>query len=301
MSIIEKINPSRKNLKRLARQAELREAQADHKIIIRPPKGWTPINFRDLWIYRELVYFMTLRNLQVRYKQSVLGIGWAILRPFLTMVVFSIFFGGFAKIPTDNSIPYPIFTFAGILPFELFSKAISDTSNSLVANSHMITKVYFPRIILPLSSVFSTLVDFAIGFVVLLGMMLFYHITPSIQALWAIPVYLLLAVVSAMGIGLWLSAMNVLYRDINYITPFINQLWMYVTPIAYSSTLVSAKWQVLYSLNPMKAVVDGFRWCLLGGPQPGATAWISVSVAVALLISGVFYFSRMERTFADMV
>jgi lipopolysaccharide transport system permease protein len=301
MSIIEKNDPSKKNMKRLARQAALREAQADHKIIIRPPKGWTPINFRDLWLYRELVYFLTLRNVQVRYKQSVLGILWAILRPFLTMVVFSIFFGGFAKIPTDNSIPYPIFTFAGILPFELFSRAISDTSTSLVANSHMITKVYFPRIILPISSVFSTLLDFVIGFVVLLGMMLFYHITPSVQALWAIPVYLLLAIVSAMGIGLWLSAMNVLYRDINYITPFINQLWMYITPIAYSSTLVSEKWQVLYSLNPMKAVVDGFRWCLLGGPQPTSTAWISVGVAVVLLISGMFYFSRMERTFADMV
>ena len=301
MSIIEKADLSKKKVKRLARQTAMRETQDDHKIIIRPPKGWTPINFRDLWMYRELIYFMTLRNIQVRYKQSLLGIMWAILRPFLTMVVFSIFFGGFAKIPTDNNIPYPIFTFAGILPFELFSKAISDTSNSLVHNSHMITKVYFPRMILPISSVFSTVLDFVIGLAVLIGMMLYYHITPSIQALWAIPVFLLLAMVSALGIGLWLSAMNVLYRDINYITPFINQLWMYITPIAYSSTLVSEKWQVLYSINPMKAVVDGFRWCLLGAPQTTSTAWISAGVAVILLISGLFYFRRMERTFADMV
>jgi len=301
MSIFAKVNPSKKNVKRLARKATLQVAQDDSKIIIRPPKGWTLINFRDLWLYRELVYFMTLRNLQVRYKQSVLGILWAVLRPFLTMVVFSIFFGGFAKIPTDNSIPYPIFTYAAILPFDLFSKAITDTSNSLVANSHMITKVYFPRIILPLSSVLGTLLDFFIGFLVLIGMMFFYHITPSLNAVWAIPVYLLLAMVSALGMGLWLSALNVLYRDINYIAPFINQLWMYITPTAYSSTLVSDKWQILYSLNPMKAVVDGFRWCLLGGPPPTSTAWISVAVAVVLLVSGLFYFSRMERTFADMV
>ena len=301
MSIFETVNPSKKNVKCLARKAEFRQTQDDHKIIIQPPKGWTPIDFRDLWLYRELIYFMTLRNLQVRYKQSVLGVLWAVLRPFLTMVVFSIFFGGFAKIPTDNSIPYPIFTYAAILPFELFSKAITDTSNSLVHNSNMITKVYFPRIILPLSSVLGTLVDFFIGFLVLIGMMFYYRITPSITAIWAIPVYLLLALVAALGMGLWLSALNVLYRDINYIAPFINQLWMYITPTAYSSTLVSAKWQIVYSLNPMKAVVDGFRWCLLGGPQPTVTAWVSVGVAVVLLISGLFYFRRMERTFADMV
>ena len=301
MSIFEKVNPSKKNVKCLARKAEFRQTQDDHKIIIQPPKGWTPIDFRDLWLYRELIYFMTLRNLQVRYKQSVLGVLWAVLRPFLTMVVFSIFFGGFAKIPTDNSIPYPIFTYAAILPFELFSKAITDTSNSLVHNSNMITKVYFPRIILPLSSVLGTLVDFFIGFLVLIGMMFYYRITPSITAIWAIPVYLLLALVAALGMGLWLSALNVLYRDINYIAPFIIQLWMYITPTAYSSTLVSAKWQIVYSLNPMKAVVDGFRWCLLGGPQPTVTAWVSVGVAVVLLISGLFYFRRMERTFADMV
>jgi lipopolysaccharide transport system permease protein len=301
MNTIAKAKPSKKTVKRLARNSTLPELPDDHKIIIRPPKGWTPINFRDLWLYRELVYFMTLRNLQVRYKQSVLGVLWAILRPFLTMVVFSIFFGGFAKIPTDNSIPYPIFSYAAILPFELFSKAITDTSNSLVHNSNMITKVYFPRIILPLSSVLSTLVDFFIGFIVLIGMMFYYHITPSVNALWAIPAYLLLAMVASLGMGLWLSAMNVLYRDINYIAPFINQLWMYITPTAYSSTLVSDKWQLVYSLNPMKAVVDGFRWSLLGGPQPTSTAWVSVGVAVVLLISGLFYFRRMERTFADMV
>jgi lipopolysaccharide transport system permease protein len=300
MSTIRKTSILKKSLKRPS-QKTVQGPAGNHKVIIHPPKGWTPINFQDLWLYRELVYFMTLRNLQVRYKQSVLGVLWAILRPFLTMVVFSIFFGEFAGIPTDNNIPYPIFSYAAILPFELFSKAITDTSNSLVHNSHMITKVYFPRIILPLSSVLGTLVDFFIGFVVLIGMMFFYRITPSWNAIWAIPLYLLLALVSALGMGLWLSALNVLYRDINYIAPFINQLWMYITPTAYSSTLVSDKWQVVYSLNPMKAVVDGFRWCLLGGPQPTSTAWISAGVAVILLISGLFYFRRMERTFADMV
>jgi lipopolysaccharide transport system permease protein len=270
-------------------------------VFIRPPKGWVALNLHDLWVYRELVYFMTWRNLKVRYKQSLLGVLWAILRPLLSMVVFSIFFGGLAKVPTDNSIPYPIFSFTALLPWDLFSKALTDASNSLVHNSHMITKVYFPRIILPLSSVLSGLVDFGIAFLVLIVMMLFYRVTPRIEALWAVPLFLLLTLITALGVGLWLSALNVLYRDINYLVPFINQLWLFITPIAYSSTLVPSKWQIVYSMNPMKAVVDGFRWALLGANAPGPNMWISVGVALVVLVSGLFYFRRMERTFADMV
>ena len=301
MNRIERINKQLKDNRRKLTKPSTTLKLTPRVVVIRPPKGWVALNLRDLWVYRELVYFMTWRNLKVRYKQSLLGVLWAILRPLLSMVVFSIFFGGLAKVPTDNSIPYPIFSFTALLPWDLFSKALTDASNSLVHNSHMITKVYFPRIILPLSSVLSGLVDFAIAFLVLIVMMLFYRITPQVEALWAVPLFLLLALITALGVGLWLSALNVLYRDINYLVPFINQLWLFITPIAYSSTLVPSKWQIIYSMNPMKAVVDGFRWALLGANAPGPNMWISVGVAVVVLVTGLFYFRRMERTFADMV
>jgi len=269
-------------------------------IIIRPSHGWAALNLKDLWIYRELVYFMTWRDLKVRYKQTLLGASWAILQPFLTMVVFSIFFGELAKVPSDN-MPYPIFSYTALLPWTLFSKALQDASKSLVASSHMITKVYFPRIILPLASILAGVVDFLVAFLVLLGMMWYYQIVPTTN-IWTLPLFLLLALVTAIGVGLWLSALNVLYRDINYATHFITQFWLFITPIAYPASMVPEQWKLVYALNPMAGVVEGFRWALLGSSNPpGLTLLVSISVALLLLISGLFYFKRMERLFADMV
>jgi lipopolysaccharide transport system permease protein len=274
---------------------------ANQTVILRPPSGWEMINLHDLWVYRELIYFLTWRDLKVRYKQTLLGASWAILRPFLTMIVFSIFFGGLAKVPSDN-IPYPIFSFTALLPWELFVTALSVASRSLVVNSHMITKVYFPRVILPISSVLAGVVDFFIAFCVLLGMMVFYQVKLG-PALWALPLFLILGLITAMGVGFWLSALNVQYRDIGYVTPFLTQFWMFITPIAYPASLVPEKWRILYGLNPMTGVVEGFRWSLLGSQQSAPTEMLAVSVAISfiLLISGLFYFRKMERTFADMV
>jgi len=272
----------------------------DRKTIIKPSYGWAALNLRDLVLYRELIFFMTWRDLKVRYKQTLLGASWAILQPFLTMVVFSIFFGNLAKVPSDG-VPYPIFSYTALIPWTLFSKALQDASRSLVANSHMITKVYFPRMILPLSSVMAGVVDFLIAFVVLLGMMIFFNIFPTVNVL-VLPLFLLLALVTAVGVGLWLSALNVLFRDINYVLPFLTQFWMFLTPVAYPSSMVPSEWQVIYALNPMTGVVEGFRWALLGtGPPPGIMTLVSSITAVILLISGMFYFRRMERLFADMV
>ena len=268
--------------------------------IIKPSSGWSALNLRDLWLYRELILFMTWRDLKVRYKQTLLGASWAVLQPFLTMVVFSIFFGNLANVPSDG-VPYPIFSYTALIPWTLFSKALHDASRSLVASSHMITKVYFPRMILPLASVLAGVVDFLIAFVVLIGMMIFYGIYPT-SNIWALPLFLLLALVTAVGVGLWLSALNVLYRDINYVLPFLTQFWMFLTPIAYPSSMVPQRFQTLFALNPMTGVVEGFRWALLGtGQTPGTMTLVSSVVALVLLISGMFYFRRMERQFADMV
>ena len=269
--------------------------------LIKPSSGWSALDLGALVYYRELIFFLTWRDLKVRYKQTALGAGWAILQPFLTMVVFSIFFGGLAKVPSDN-VPYPIFSFTALLPWGLFARALSDSSKSLVASSHMITKIYFPRIILPLSSILAGVVDFCIGFVVLMVMMAYYGIAPT-RAVWTLPLFLLLALITALGVGLWLSALNVLYRDINYVMPFLTQFWLFITPIAYPASLVPEKWRVFYALNPMSGVVDGFRWALLGVEQsaPGPALWVSAGIAIVILISGLFFFRRMERQFADMV
>lgn len=269
--------------------------------ILQPPKGLGALRLRDLWLYRELIYFMTWRDLKVRYKQTLLGASWAVLRPFLTMVVFSIFFGDLAQVPSDG-VPYPIFSFAALVPWGLFSDAVSVAGRSLVQNRHMITKVYFPRVILPLSSILAGVVDFLIAFVVLMGMMLYYKIPPTANV-WTLPLFLLLALVTATGVGLWLAALNVQYRDVAYITPFLTQLWLYVTPIAYPASMVPEGWQLIYSLNPMAGVVEGFRWALLGTDQgaPGTQLIVSSVVALVLLVTGYAYFRRMERNFADMV
>ncbi|MCD4672590.1 MAG: ABC transporter permease [Anaerolineaceae bacterium] len=269
--------------------------------ILQPAKGLGALNLRDLWLYRELIYFMTWRNLKVRYKQTLLGASWAVLRPFMTMVVFSIFFGDLAQVPSDG-IPYPIFAFAALVPWGLFSDAVSLAGRSLVQNRHMITKIYFPRVILPLSSILAGLVDFLIAFVVLGGMMVYYKIPPAVYV-WTLPLFLLLALITSTGVGLWLAALNVQYRDVNYITPFLTQFWLFVTPIAYPASMVPSKWQLIYSLNPMAGVVEGFRWALLGTEQgaPGSRLIVSSLVAIVLLVTGLVYFKRMERNFADMV
>lgn len=269
-------------------------------IIIQPPNRATALNLKDLWRYRELILFMTWRDIIVRYKQTVLGILWAVLRPILLMVVFSLLFGQLAQLSSEG-IPYPLFNFAALLPWQLFAKALSESSRSLTNNSHMITKVYFPRVILPLASVLSGVVDFGIAFVVLIVMMLFYGYTPTWNAFWAVPAYLLLTIISALGIGLWLSALNVMYRDVNYLLEFLVQFWFFLTPITYSSALIPDKWLPVYSLNPMKGVIDGFRWSLLGSAAPGVFAWVSIGVALVLLITGMYYFRKTEQKFADMV
>lgn len=272
-------------------------------VLLKPPSGWTALRLGDLWLYRELIYFMTWRDLKVRYKQTVLGASWAVLRPFLSMVVFSIFFGGFAKVSSDG-VPYPLFSFAGLLPWELFATALGVASRSLVNNSNMITKVYFPRLILPLSSILAALVDFAIAFVVMMGMMLYYR-WPVSPYFWTLPLFLLLAVVTALGVSLWLSALNVQYRDVGYITPFLTQFWLFISPVVYPLSMVTNDTlRFLMALNPMTGVVEGFRWALLGASQqqaPGSILLISSAVAVVLLVTGLFYFHRMERVFADMI
>ena len=269
-------------------------------ITIKPSTGWAALNLKDLWDYRELIYFFTWRDLKVRYKQTLLGASWAVLQPVLTMVVFSIFFGGLAKVPSDG-VPYPIFSYTALLPWTLFSKALQDASRSLVSSANIISKVYFPRLILPISSTLAGLVDFAIAFVVLLLMMVFYGIHP-IANLWLLPLLILLALITAIGVSLWLSALNVMYRDVGHMLPFLNQFWMYITPIAYSSSIVPEKWRFVYALNPLTGVVEGFRWALLGtGEGPGITLLISSCIAILITISGLFYFRRMERKFADLV
>ncbi len=268
---------------------------------LRPPRGWLSLNLRDLWQYRELIYFLTWRDLKVRYKQTLLGALWAVLRPFLTMVVFSIFFGELGKVPSEN-LPYPVFAYTGLLPWELFATALTVASHSLVNNRHMITKIYFPRLILPMASILAGVVDFLIASVVLAGIMLYFR-TPLSGPVWPVIFFLLLTLITALGVGLWLSALNVMYRDINYITPFLSQFWLLITPIAYGSSLVPEGWRILYALNPMVGVVNGFRWALLGmeSGAPGPMMWVSVLVSLLLLVSGLIFFRRMERQFADMV
>ncbi len=273
---------------------------AEEVTILRPSRGWMDLNLREVWRYRELIYFLTWRDIKVRYKQTFLGAAWAIIQPFFTMVVFTLFFGRLANVPSDN-VPYPIFSYAALLPWQLFSKALSQAGRSLVASRNMITKVYFPRLIIPLATLFGGLVDFFIAFLVLLGMMAYYHVSISAR-IWTLIPFLLLALVTALGVGLWLSALNVLYRDVGYTLPFLTQFWMFITPIAYSSTLVPPKWRLVYALNPMAGVVDGFRWALLGTPTgPGPALWVSTAVAMLVLISGLYFFRRMERQFADRV
>jgi lipopolysaccharide transport system permease protein len=270
-------------------------------IYIRPTSGLAALNLRDLWQFRELIVFMIWRDIKVRYKQTLLGALWAVIQPVMTMLVFNFLFNNVAKVSSDG-IPYPIFSFTALLPWGLFTTALNTASRSLTSNHNMITKTYFPRLVLPMASVLGGLVDFAIAFVILIGMMVYYGVTPSLTALWAVPLFLLLAIISALGVALWLSAINVQYRDVGYALPFITQFWLFITPVAYSSSVISAKWQVLYALNPMAGVVNGFRWALLGsGSGPDMLVAISTGISLVILFTGLVYFRNMERTFADTI
>jgi lipopolysaccharide transport system permease protein len=270
-------------------------------IYIKPTKGLAALNLRDLWIYRELVFFMVWRDVKVKYKQTLLGMAWAVIQPVMTMLIFTFLFDRVAKLPTEG-IPYPVFSFTALLPWGLFTVALNQGSRSLVAHNNMVTKIYFPRLILPMASVFAGLVDFVIAFVILIVLMLYFQVTPAYELLWTLPFFLLLALITALGVALWLAAINVKYRDVNHALPFLTQFWLFATPVAYSASVISEKWQILYSLNPMAGVVNGFRWALLGtGNGPDITLWVSVAISILIFISGLFYIRSMEKTFADTI
>lgn len=265
-----------------------------------PQKGWAWPKFRELWEYRELLFFFAWRDIKVRYRQTVMGALWAIIQPFFTMVIFSLFFGRLANIPSDG-MPYPVFSFTALVPWTFFANALAQASNSLVVNANMVKKIYFPRLALPIATVLAGVIDFALAFVVLLGIMFFYGLVPTVNIVW-LPFFVLLALVTSIGVSLWLAAMNVQFRDVRYTIPFLTQAWLFVTPIAYPSSLLPEPWRTVYGLNPMAGVVEGFRWALLGtNTAPGKIIIVSALVAVTLFISGAFYFRRMEQRFADVL
>jgi homopolymeric O-antigen transport system permease protein len=281
-------------------QSEIRTPNSPIPLVIEPSRGWVSLRLGELWEYRELLYFLVWRDVKVRYKQTALGAAWAIIQPFFTMVVFSLFFGRLAKIPSDG-VPYPIFSFAALVPWTFFANGLSQSSNSLVGSANLITKVYFPRLTVPIATVLSGVVDFVIAFVVLVAMMLYYGMIPTMNVMW-LPAFLLLALVASLGVGLWLSALNVEYRDVRYVVPFLTQFWLFATPIAYPSSLLNEPWRTVYGLNPMVGVVEGFRWALLGtATRPGPIVAVSSAAALVILLGGAFYFRRMEKTFADVV
>jgi lipopolysaccharide transport system permease protein len=276
--------------------------------LIRPSRGLGSLNLRDLWIFRELVYFLTWRDIKVRYKQTVLGAAWAILQPVLQMVIFTFLFNRVANLSSEG-FPYPIFNFTALLPWRLFAKAMNDAGRSLVGNRNMITKVYFPRLVIPLASVLGGVLDFMIAFLVLTVIIAVYHFSPQLgfqyQPTWrllTLPIFFMMAIVTAVGVSLWLSALNVLYRDVGHILPFLTELWFFVTPIVYSSSEIPETLRLFYALNPMTGVIEAFRWALLNTQFPlGSVLWISALVTVIILVSGLFYFRRMERVFADEI
>ena len=269
-------------------------------VVIEPQHGWGSLGLGELWTHRELLYFLTWRDVKVRYKQTALGVAWAVIQPLSTMIVFSLFFGHLAKVPSEG-VPYPLFAFTALVPWTFFSNGLAQASNSVVLNQNLVTKIYFPRLAIPIATVLAGAVDYALAFLLLVVLMLYYGVVPTANALWLVP-FSLLALVTALGVGFWLAALNVQYRDVRYTVPFLIQIWLFATPIAYPSTLLSEPWRTLYALNPMVGVVDGSRWALLGtGSPPGAMVAASTLVALVLLVSGALYFRRMERTFADVV
>jgi len=292
----------------VSEERKISQAQPTKRLVIRPSTGWRSINLAELWRYRELLWFLALRDIQVRYKQTALGIAWAVLQPLATMFVFTIFFGNLGglaeRVPSTTGgqpIPYAVYTFAALLPWQLFAFALTSSANSLVASRGLITKVYFPRLIVPMAPLICGLVDFSVSLVVLLLLMLGFGVVPGWQIV-LLPFFVLFALATALGVGLWLSALNAIYRDIHHTLPFLTQFWLFVTPVAYPSSIVPLEWRGLLGLNPMAGVVDGFRWVLLGADPPSlALLLTSLASVTVLLISGAFYFRRMERTFADLV
>jgi lipopolysaccharide transport system permease protein len=269
-------------------------------VLIRPISGWAAINLRDLWEYRELLYFLTWRDIKVRYKQTALGMAWVVLQPVLLMLIFTMFFGRLVELPSDG-VPYPLFTYTALLPWQLFSRALNEGSMSLIAQERVITKTYFPRILLPASAVLASLIDFGIAFLVLIGFILFYGAHPGLAIL-TLPLFVILVVMAAFGVSLWLAAFNVLYRDVRYVLPFLTQIWMFATPIIYPVAVVPDSWRLLYSLNPMVGVVEGFRWALLGGSSGmDAMFGLSALVVAGILGGGVLYFQSVQQTFADVI
>jgi homopolymeric O-antigen transport system permease protein len=269
------------------------------ELVIEPTSGWRSLKLGELWNYRDLLWLLAWRDVRVRYRQTVLGVGWAVLQPLVTILVFSLVFGRLAKVPSDGA-PYPVFTFSALLPWILFSVALTRAASSLVSNAALLTKVYFPRLVLPLGSVLTSLVDFAISLVVLLGLMAWYRIVPG-PAVLLIPLFVVYTVVAAWAVGIWMAALNVRYRDVNFALPFLVQIGLFVSPVVYSASLVPASVRILYDLNPMTLVIQGFRWALLGAPAPSSLMFISIPLVALLLVSGVFYFRRTERFFADII
>ncbi len=268
--------------------------------VIEPTRGWASLKLGELWEYRELLYFFVWRDIKVRYKQTVIGAAWALLQPLFTMLIFSVFFGRLAKIPSDG-VPYPVFSITGLVPWAFFSNALSQSSNSLVASSHLVKKVYFPRLAIPLAAVLGAMVDLAVALVLMFAVVLYFGIVPATNLLY-LPLFFLLAICTVLGVGLWFSAMYVEYRDIRYLIPFLTQIWMYLTPIVYPSSIVPAKWRAIYALNPMVGVIEGIRWSILGTPLPDPLVLLASSMTGALLLlTGTYYFRRMERNFADVI
>ncbi|MGH9646593.1 MAG: ABC transporter permease [Bryobacteraceae bacterium] len=263
-------------------------------------KGWVSLQLRELWTYRELLYFLTLREVKVRYKQTIIGGAWALIQPLFTMLIFTLFFGRLAKMPSDD-VPYAVFSLSGLVIWTFFSNGVITAANGLVANAGLVSKVYFPRLTVPIAGFCSGILDFCLSFLMLLVVMLVYHRVPGANILW-MPAFFLMALAAGLGLGMWLSALNVEYRDVRYVLPFLLQFWMFASPIAYPSSLLKVPWQRdVYALNPMVGVIDGFRWCLLGKPAPEPMLLVSAATSILMLVSGAFYFRRMERTFADVV
>jgi len=280
------------------------ELSTQHQVIIEPSRGWLDLQLRALWQYRELLGFLVWRDVKVRYKQTALGVAWVLLQPLISMLIFTLLFGVLLKVPSGE-VPYPIFAYAALLPWNYFASSLTRSSTSVVNSANLITKIYFPRLIIPIAGVLSGLVDFAIGFLLLGGLMLYYRMPVTLNIL-LLPFFLLLAMLTALGFGLWLSALNVRYRDVNYLIPFLVQVWMYATPVIYGTTLVPERFRFLLALNPMTGVTEGFRWALLGSrlaeaQPPGPLFYVSIAISLLVFLSGVLFFRHTERTFADVI
>jgi len=267
--------------------------------LIKPIHGWVPIKLSELWAYRELLYFLIWREIKVRYKQTILGAAWVIIQPFFMMLVFTLFFGRFIKVP-HQGVPYPLFTYAALLPWMLFSEGIIRSANSMIEDTNLIKKVYFPRLVMPISGIISPLVDFVFSLLVFVGLMFYFGFPPTAKIL-LLPIFLILVLITALAVGLWFSAINVRYRDVRYVIPFLIQFWFFASPVVYSSTSLPKSWQWIYGLNPMVGAIEGFRWVLLGTEPPGSLMIVSITIVLLILISGAFYFQRMEKLFADVM